>query len=162
MDDVLLSKILKSLEHLDGKPSDQAEGNSLEIIVLDEFVKINGEEFKGDHQMFPKDNIILDPNNIESIIWIVLLQMHQNLKLYTSLMLEPLFVADQFHSHKLLSFMIKAFKSLSEAALPKKLNNFETVSNMIFHYNLIVSSLIVETEVVWMQWRSLYLLGTYS
>lgn len=99
MNDVLLSKVLKSLEHLDGEPSDQAEGNSLEIIVLDEFVKVNGEELKGDHQMFPKDNIILDSNDVESIIWIVLLKMHQNLKLYTRLMLEALFVADQFHSY---------------------------------------------------------------
>jgi hypothetical protein len=71
--------------------------------------------------MLPEHHIILNPNYIERIIWIVLFKMHQYLKFHASLMLKPFFVSYQLYRHILISLMIEAFDCLTEAPLAKEL-----------------------------------------
>jgi hypothetical protein len=61
--------------------------------------------------------IVLDPYDVECIIWIVLFKVHQDFKLYTSLMLKPFLISDQLYCHVLMSLMIEALDGLTEAAL---------------------------------------------
>jgi hypothetical protein len=66
--------------------------------------------------MLPEHHIIFDSYYVERVIRVVLLQMHQNFKLNTCLVLKSFLVSDKFNSHVLLCLMIKTFKCLSEAS----------------------------------------------
>lgn len=46
MDDVFISQELERLEDLDGEPADQRQRHPLEVVVLDELVQVDGEEFE--------------------------------------------------------------------------------------------------------------------
>ena len=65
--------------------------------------------------MLPKHYVILNPDNVIGIVWIILLQVHQDLELDTCLMLESLLVPDKLNSHKLFGLMINAFEGLAKA-----------------------------------------------
>ena len=65
MNYILVSKVLQSLKYLNSEPPYQTESNSLEVIVLDKVVKIDREQLERDHQVLPKDYVILDPDDVE-------------------------------------------------------------------------------------------------
>jgi len=44
--------------------------------------------------MLPENNVILNSYDIESIIWVELLKMHENFKFHTCLMLESFLISD--------------------------------------------------------------------
>jgi hypothetical protein len=50
---------------LNSEPPYQTESNSLEVIVLDKVVKIDRKQLERDHQVLPKDYVILDPDDVE-------------------------------------------------------------------------------------------------
>lgn len=67
--------------------------------------------------MLPEHHIIFDSYNVERVIRVVLLQMHEDFKLNTCLVLESFLVPDKFNGHVLLCLMIEALECLSEASL---------------------------------------------
>ena len=75
MDKVFLSKIFQSLKDLDCKSPNETEWNSLEIIILNELIKIDWEKLKRDDQVLSKHTIIFDSNNIVGVIWVIFFQM---------------------------------------------------------------------------------------
>ena len=46
MNDLVVLLVFQCLQDLDGESSDQVLGNALEIVVLDEFVQVDGKQFK--------------------------------------------------------------------------------------------------------------------
>lgn len=78
--------------------------------------------------MFPKYRVILDSDNIVNVIRIILLQVHKDLKLYSSLMVESFFVSDYLHSNELVSFIVIALNSLTKTTLTKKLKYFISIA----------------------------------
>ena len=116
MDQVFLTKIFQALEDLDGETSDQAQRDAFEIVVFYEFVKVDGKEFEGDDQVLSKHAVILNPNDIIRVIWVIFFKMKQNLKLNSSLMLELLFISNYLYCHYLSRFMINTLKRLSKTA----------------------------------------------
>ena len=67
--------------------------------------------------MLPEHHIIFDSYYVERVVRVVLLQMHQNFKLNTCLVLESFLVPNKFNGDVLLCLMIETFKCLSEASL---------------------------------------------
>ena len=63
-------------------------------------------------------------------------------------MLESLLVPDHFNGHHLLSFVIETFQSLTETSRPQLIKHLKSVSQMVFHYDLIVASLVIVTIIV--------------
>ncbi len=68
--------------------------------------------------MFPEDCIVLHSYYIVHIIWVVLLQIHQYLQLYTRLVVETLLVTNDLQGHKLVCFVVVTLQGLSEASFP--------------------------------------------
>ena len=114
MYDALLTQVLKSLEYLNGEASDQAEGDTCEVVVLDELIEVDGKELEADHEVLPEHHVVLNANDVEGIVWVVLLQVHQDLQLYACLVLETLLISDQLNRDVLLGFVVEAFDSLPE------------------------------------------------
>lgn len=46
MDHVLFAQVLEGLENLNSESSDQTKIDSLEVIVLDELVEVDGKQFE--------------------------------------------------------------------------------------------------------------------
>jgi hypothetical protein len=59
--------------------------------------------------MLPEHTIILYSNDIVNIIRVMLFEKVQDIKLYTSLMMKSLLIADNFDSHFFICFMVLAF-----------------------------------------------------
>lgn len=112
--------------------------------------------------MLPEDHVVLYPDDVERIILIVLLQVHQDLELHARLMLKTLLVSYQLYRYLFLSLMIEALERLSEAALAKELNDLKAVGDLVLQDDLVVAALIVVTKVIGMQWRALDLLRAQS
>jgi hypothetical protein len=68
MDDVLLSQVLKRLEYLYSEPSDQAERNALEVVVLDKLIQVNGKELERDNKVLPEHHVVLYPDYVERVV----------------------------------------------------------------------------------------------
>jgi hypothetical protein len=68
--------------------------------------------------VLPEHHIVLNADYVEGIIWIVLLQVHQDLQLYSCLVLETLLISDQLNRDVLLCLVVEAFDSLPERAFP--------------------------------------------
>lgn len=49
MNNILFSQVLQSLKYLNSKPSNEAECDPLEVIVLYEIIKIDWEQLEWDH-----------------------------------------------------------------------------------------------------------------
>lgn len=94
MNNALFSEIFECLKNLNSESPNQAQRYPDEIVVFDKLIEIYRKEFKTDNKMFPEDYIVFNSNNIESIIWVILLEMHQNFQFNTCLMLESLLVSD--------------------------------------------------------------------
>ena len=68
--------------------------------------------------MLPEHHVVLNANDIEGIIWVILLQVHQDLELYSCLVLETLLVSDQLNRDMLLGLVVEAFDGLTERTFP--------------------------------------------
>jgi hypothetical protein len=64
--------------------------------------------------VLPEHHVVLNANDVEGIVWVVLLQVHQDLQLYACLVLETLLISDQLNRDVLLGFVVEAFDSLPE------------------------------------------------
>jgi hypothetical protein len=63
-------------------------------------------------------------------------------------MLEPLLVADNFNSYYHTILVVKAFESLAETSRAELVQDFEAVSQMVPHHDLVVTTLVVKAKVV--------------
>lgn len=64
---------LQSLKNLNGKPSDETLGHSLEVVVFDEFVKVNTQALEGNHQVFSEQKVVFHANDIVLVVLIVII-----------------------------------------------------------------------------------------
>ena len=72
MNERLFSQVLESFQNLDGKPSNQRERHSFEIVVLDELIEIDGEKWRQKDGLkgtlclknHGKDPLCLDPYGV--------------------------------------------------------------------------------------------------
>ena len=94
MNDVVLSCIHEGLQNLDGKATDEANRDALKVVVLDEFVQVNTQQFENDAEMFPKQDVIFDSDDVVLVVAVVLFEKSQNLDFNCSLVLELLLVTD--------------------------------------------------------------------
>ena len=88
--------------------------------------------------------------------------MLQDLELHTSLVLEPLLVADELDRDDLAGLVVHAFQRLAEAALAQELNHFEAVRDVVLQNHAVVAALVVVAAVVRLQRRPLDLVRRQS
>ena len=106
MDNIFVAEELEGLENLNCKSSDQGQRHALEVVILNELIQIDREELKRDDQMVTEHAVVLDLDNVILIIWIVLLQVLQDAKFNTCLMLISLFVLNDLDGDNLSCLVI--------------------------------------------------------
>ena len=120
----------------------------MEVILFDEFIKIHTKQLKREQQVLPEDGVVVNPDNIVLVIFVLDLQIPQQVQLDTCLVLKALFIADDFNGDYSLQLVIIALQGLTKATGAQFVENFKSVSQMVLHDHLVVASLVVKTEVV--------------
>jgi len=151
VDDLLLLQVLQCLKHLDGEPPDQRQRHSHEVVVLNELVEIDREQLKRNDQVLPETQVVFYSDDVVLVVRVFLKQVLQNLQLHLSLVLELLFVPNNFQSDYFTCFMIKTLEGLSKGPFAQEPLDFVPVPNVIVHYYFIISLVIVIPEVVRIQ-----------
>lgn len=106
----------KRLENLDGKPSDKILSDASEVVLFDELVEIETEEFEGDDEVLSEYQVVEHPDDVVLVLLVVVVQVLQDLQLHACLVLEFLLVPDDFNGHHFVGLVVKALQSLSETA----------------------------------------------
>ena len=159
MNDCMIALELEGLQNLYSESADQARGNSLEIVLLDEFVKIYAQELKGDKQVLSENVEIQNADDVVFIVFVAALEILEQSELNASLVLEPLLVADHLDGHHLLILVVKALQGLPETARAKFIEDLPPVCEVVLHNYLIVASLVVVAIVVALESGAFDLLG---
>ena len=75
MNDLVIFDVFQTLQDLNGKSADQTQTYSLEVVVFDELIQVDAEEFKRDAKMLSENHIILHADDVMRIFRVVLFQM---------------------------------------------------------------------------------------
>ena len=86
--------------------SDQRQRHALELVILDELVQIDREQFEGDDQVVAEHTMILDLNYVVLVVWVLFLQVLENVQFNACLVLVTLFVLNDFHGDNFVCFVV--------------------------------------------------------
>lgn len=67
----MISLEFEGLKDLDGKSTDQTLGDSLKVIVFDEFVEVDTEAFEGYQEMLAENHEVLDADDVILVVFVV-------------------------------------------------------------------------------------------
>lgn len=97
--------------------------------------------------MLAEDAVVVDPDDVVLVVFVVEVEVLQNLQLHAGLVLELLLVPDDFNGHHLLSLVVQALDGLSETTLAQELEDFVSVAKMVLKNYLIIALVIVVSMV---------------
>ena len=112
---------------MNSKASDERQRDSLEVIVLDEFVEVDRKELEGDDQVGSENAMVKDLDDVICVFRILLLEVLQYLELYPCLVLVSLLILDDLDSNHLFGLVVETFEGLAEAAFPQEVLHLESV-----------------------------------
>lgn len=120
----------------------------MEVVVLDELVQVDREEFKRDYQVVSEHAMVLNLNYVVLVFGVLLLQVLKDAQLNTSLVLVSLLVLYYLDCDNLPSLVIQALESLAEASFSEEIEHFKSVVNMVFEDDLVIAIFIVVSRIV--------------
>lgn len=127
----------------------------MKIVGLDELVKIHAQQFKRNQQVAAEDLVVDDSDDVVVIVLVSVLEVLQDPELHAGLVLEPLFVANDFDGDHLLLFVVEALQRLAEAAAADFVEYLVSEGKVVFYDDLVVTAFVVVAEVVLVQSRAL-------
>ena len=98
--------------------------------------------------MISENAVVFDLDDVVLVFGVMLLQVLEDAKLDTCLMLVSLLIFDDLYGHDLSCFMVQAPQSLAKAALSEEVDHFEPVVDVILHHYIVVTILVVIAIVV--------------
>jgi hypothetical protein len=148
MYDVVLFHVVERDEQLDREAANQAYGNALEIITLDELVEVHAQHLEDEDQVLAERELLLYANDVLLVLWVVVAELLQDLGFDEALLVEPLLVPEDLESHVLLVLVVEALEHLAEAAFAEPGHDFESVTNVLAFLGDVLVLVIVEAVVV--------------
>ena len=107
----------------------------MEVVVLDELIEVDREELEGDDQVRPEGAVVKDLDDVVSVVRVLVLKVLQDFEFYPSLVLVSLFVFNDLDCHYLLSLVVQALESLSEAAFAEEVEDLESICDVVLQNN---------------------------
>jgi len=92
MDDLVVAQVLESLEDLDSETPDEPEGDSLEVVTLNELIQIHGEQFEGDYEVLAEEEVVFGSDDVVDVVGVVFVEVLEDFELDAGLVLELLLV----------------------------------------------------------------------
>jgi hypothetical protein len=120
----------------------------LEVVALDEFIKVHTENLETNNEMLPKHELFFNSNDVFLIFWVTFAQLLYNLSFNQALLVKSLLVSENLKSHDLLLLVVLALKNLTERSFAESLNNFISVSNVMAFRSNVLIFVIVKAVVI--------------
>ena len=99
---------------MDGEPLDQAEGEALEVVHLDEVVKVDAQQLERDAEMLAEGERIEALDDVLLVLRIVLVQCLDEPGLNKTLLEESLLILEDFQGDELFLFVVEDTKNDTE------------------------------------------------
>lgn len=131
MDDAVAGQSLETLKERVGKLADQLEAEPLELILLNEFVEVDGEELKRDANVIAEDEAVMEVDDVHLIVLVLLLEMLQDLDFFLSLPVKARLIPHHFERHVDVVLVVVSLDHLPEAALANDFEHFVAVGDVV-------------------------------
>jgi hypothetical protein len=89
------------------------------------------QQLEGEASVTPKEERMLQLDDVRLELWVEYHHVLQNFNLYFSLLIKFRLISDYFEGNHFPFFMIKGLKNLSKRALPKGTHDFISICNCI-------------------------------
>ena len=126
----------------------QRQTESLELVFLDKFVQIHGEEFEGNTNVVPEGKCLDHMHDIVHIVLVLLTQVLQDSDLFLGLTMKTFLVTDHFERDVGVRLVIVRLHDLSEAALADNFQHLVSVGDMIVRHVDVLSGIVVISAVL--------------
>jgi hypothetical protein len=121
--------------------------DSLKVILLDELVQIDAEQFKDNYKVFSKDEVVQNSDDVVLVLFVIQVEQLEYLQLHARLVLELLLITHKFEGNQLVSLMVETLKRLAKAATSQRFEHLVSVVNVVFHLSFVVTLVVVEAVV---------------
>lgn len=115
MNDVVLTEVVQRYENLDRESFYQIEGESLEVVHLNEFIQVHTQHLEDDHQMLSEIELVDASNNVFLVIKVLVVQVLDQFSFNKALLIQPSLVLKDLESHILSCFVIVALQHHTKA-----------------------------------------------
>lgn len=117
------------------------------MVHLDEFVKVDGEHFEGDHEVLPEVELVHAADDVLLVLWIFLIQVLDQFGLHKTLLIEPFLVLQNLQSTIFPLLVIVALEDHTETAFSNFLDNFVSVGQVLIDLTEVFVSVGVKTVI---------------
>ncbi len=131
VNDFVLCEGVETLEEGVSKLPDQLETKALELVLLDEFVEVEGEELKGDAGMAPECKVVRHVDDVHPIVLVEVSEVLEDSNLFLSLPMKPFLIPDHLEGHMDVGLVVKGLYDLTKAPLPYHLENLVAVAHVV-------------------------------
>jgi len=121
--------------------------DSLKVILLDELVQIDAQQFKDNDKVFSKDEVVQNSDDVILVLFVIQVEQLEYLQLHARLVLELLLITHKFERNQLVSLMVETLERLAKAATAQRFEHLVSVVNVVFHLSFVVTLVVVESVV---------------
>lgn len=120
----------------------------MEVIKFYELVKVHGKHFERQNQMLPENETIDDSDYVTFVVGVFLFKTLEDGSLNETLLVESLFVPQNFESHHLARLVVQALEHLPERAFTNVFLYLIPVAKMIFNITYKLPFIIIKASVI--------------
>ena len=81
--------------------------DSLKVILLDELVQIDAQQFEDNDKVFSKDEVVQNSDDVILVLFVIQVEQLEYLQLHARLVLELLLITHNFERNQLVSLMVE-------------------------------------------------------
>ena len=148
MDDSISVEGFQAQENGMGKLSHQRQAKALELVLLDELVQVDAEQFKREADVVSEGEVVQEVDYVVRVFSILFFQVFQDSNLLIGLSVKSPLVANNLQCHMLLCFVIVSLQDLPKAPFPQHLEYLVPVCHMVMCHHLIAALVIVIAPVL--------------
>ena len=131
----------------------------MEVVVLDELIKVDRQHLKADEDVRTIGELVLDADDVLAVLGVALAQSFQDSNLYLALLVELLPVLKDLQGDHLLLRMVEASDDDAEGAAAKLLLDLVAVVDVVLGLVEVVSLVVVEAVIRLKIWHLINKVG---
>jgi len=126
----------------------ELQTEALEVVLLDELVQIDAEQFEGDAHVAAEGERVEHVDDVHGVVLVLLAQLTQDAYLLVRLTVEALLVAHHLERHVLVRLMIVGLDHLAERALTDHAQHLVAIRHVVVRHMNVRALFVVVLVVV--------------
>lgn len=148
MDNVFSVQEPQALNQGVGEPPDEAQTETLVVVLLDQLVQVQVHELEADAQVVPEVEVVQHVDDVVSRIAVLLAEMVEDLDFDQRLVVKPLLVPDDLDGDVLARLVVQRADDLAERPLADHLEDLVPVRDVVVQHLVVGAVLVVEATVL--------------